>query len=107
MAYLCVLRLFQVDEHSTCRHGRRLQMLHTEALEVLDVKMFQEFLTSRGVIECPVVEFEDKIFRPVESHEALLTSALHKHFLGRETAEEFVDSFRRSLGKQKFARRDV
>ena len=107
MADLCVLRLFQVDEHGTCCHGGCLQMLHAEALEVLDVKMLQEFLTSRSVVECPVVEFEDKILCPVESHEALLASALHEHFLGRETAEEFVDSFRRSLGKQKFARRNV
>ena len=107
MTYLCVLRLFQVDEHGTCRYGGCLQMLDPETLEVFDVKVFQEFLTSRGVVERPVVEFEDKILRPVESDKALLASALHKHFLGCETAEEFVNGFGSAFRKQKFARRDV
>ena len=107
MGNLCVLRLFQIDENGTCCHRSGLKMFHTEPLEVFYVKVFQEFLTSRGVIESPVVEFEDKIFSTVKSDEAFLTSALHQYFLGCETTEEFVNTLRRSLGKQKFARRDV
>ena len=101
-----VKRQFEIGKHGTGRHCGSVQMVNTEAFQILHCEMFQQlFACIFG--KSPVFQFVNKIFVAEEREEAILSAAFHKHFFGGKTAEQFVDILGYTFGHQKFARGNI
>ena len=107
VARLRVLRDFQITHHGACCDNGRFQMLHAEALEVVDGEVLAEFFFRRGLIEGPVFKLEDEELAPEETFESLAHSPHDEHFLRREVRQEFVNIFRGAFCHKEFSRGDV
>ena len=62
MAYLRMLRLFEILQDSPCGNHTIHQMIHTKAFQVLHIKVAQQFLLRSLFRKHPVVELESKVF---------------------------------------------
>ena len=107
MGYLRMLCLFQVLQDGTGSDNTALQVVHTKALQVLNMKVFQQLLTGRLVRKHPVVELEGKEFRTKLQFKVLLPVTFEEHLLWREVTQQLLHIVGSALACEEFSRRDI
>ena len=86
MSYLGVLGLLQVLQNGTCSDDSRLQMIHTKTLQVLHLKVIQQFLLGSLVGKHPVVQLEGEVFSTKVALKLLFLITIEEYLLWREVA---------------------
>ena len=104
MGMLCDVEIYQC--RPSCGDGIR-KMIDAEALEVAHPELSFQPVAGCGLTVGPIFKFEDELFAVEEFLVASFLSALHQHFLGCKSRNEFVDIFHSSLCGKEFSRRDV
>ena len=82
-------------------------MVHTVTLQVLHLKVRQEFVHGGLLGEDPVFEFESKEARSEVAFKHRFASTLKQHLLRREVSKELVNIVGRSLCRKELACRYV
>ena len=104
MGMLCDVEIYQCGAGS---HNGIGEMFDAETLEVPDSELSFQPVACCCLAVSPVFEFEDELLAVEEFLVASFLSALHQHFLGGESRNQFVDIFYGPLCGEEFSRRDV
>ena len=107
MPYLRMLRHDEVLQDGSRSDDTVLEMLHTEAFQVLHLEMLQQLFASRCLGKHPVVQLEGEELAAEVSFEHQPLATLEKHLFGGKVVQQLVHIVERSFRRQKFARRYV
>ncbi len=107
MPNLRMLRHDEVLQDGSRSYDAVLEMLYTEAFQVLHLEMLQQLLPGRGLGKHPVVQLESEELAAEVSLEHQALATLEKHFFRSKIVQQLVHIVERSLSRQKFARRYI
>ena len=97
MTNLRMLRHRQILQDSTGSNDTILQMLHPKTFQILRLKVFQQFLTSRRFCKHPIIQLErEKLTAEITfKHQTFAT--FKKNFLRGEVVQQFINIIKRSF----------
>ena len=107
MAYLGMLRLLQILQNSPCGNDSSMQMINTEAFQVLHIKVSQQLLLGSLICEYPVIKLEGEVFGAKEAFKVLFASPVEEDLLGREITQELLHIVCRSLASEELTCGDI
>ena len=107
MTDLCMLSHLQVLQDSTRSDNTVLQMLDSEAFQVLRFEMLQQLLTRTGFGKHPVIQFESKELASEVTFKHSPLPPFKKYLLRGKIIQELINIVERSFRCQEFTGRDI
>ena len=107
MAYLRVLRHFQVLQDGTRSHHTAFQVFHAEALHVFHTEMPQQLLHGRLLGKHPVVHLKRQQLRAEILLKILLPRAVYQHLLRLQITHQLLHVVVCTLACQELTCRNI
>ena len=104
MSDVRVLRLLQIEEDCSCCYKSILQMIHTESLQILHLKMLFELLVCCVENKHPVVHFEGEVLTTKITFEHWFSATFEEYFLRGEIREKLIYIVGGSLRNEELTR---